>query len=184
MAALWIQGDIVLKKFRDGFVFGLGFSLACVLVAYIAISSNELTVIDSSPSAIENPNMPIYESYHRQEDAFNKFHELPVDEQIEMASAIAIAKYEKAPDGKMKAIIKEFLKKNEGTTIYYDIGDEYEASSFYPEEKVRYGEGVIIFFTGSPASMRMSMTFSGDRIGGLGDMPLVLLREKCRSPNA
>lgn len=174
----------MLKKFRDGFVFGLGFSLACVLVAYISISSNELTVIDTSPSATENPNMSSYESYHRQEDALNKFHELPVDEQIEKASAIVLAKYEKAPDGEMKAIIKEFLKKKDGTTIYCDVGDEYKSSSFYPEEKVRYGEGVIIFFTGSPASMRMSMTFSGDRIGGLGDMPLVLLREKCRSPDA
>ena len=84
----------------------------------------------------------------------------------------------------MRAIIKEFLKKESNTTIYYDIGDEYPSSSYYPREGTRYGDGVIIFFTVSPATMRMSMSFSGDRIHSLGDIPIELFKEKCNDPNA
>lgn len=104
---------------------------------------------------------------------------MPIEEQIKASSVIALARYEKSADGKMRAIIKDFLKKAPGTTIYYDVGEEYANSSYYPKENTSYGDGVIIFFTGSPATMRMSMTFSGDRISGLGDLPLALFRKKC-----
>jgi hypothetical protein len=49
---------------------------------------------------------------------------------------------------------------------------------------MNYGDGVVIFFTGSPASMSMSMSFSGDRIHGLGDIPLQLFKQKCEEPSA
>jgi hypothetical protein len=71
-----------------------------------------------------------------------------------------------------------------GTTFYYEIGDEFPGSSFYPEGRTNYGDGLVIFFTGSPAMMRLSMTYSGDRIRSLGDLPLKLLREKCKEADA
>lgn len=80
----------------------------------------------------------------------------------------------------MKAVITEFLKKDANVTIYYGMGDEYPSSSYYPKEKTGYGDGVVIFFTGSPAMIKMSMTYSGDRIHGLGDLPVELLRKKCK----
>ena len=112
------------------------------------------------------------------------FHELSLEDQIKQASVIAIAKYQKSSDGKMKAIINEFLKKEPGTTIYYNIGDEYPGSSYYTKENTMYGDGIIIFFTGSPAIMKMSMTYSGDRIRSLGDIPIELFRKKCKDNNA
>jgi hypothetical protein len=84
----------------------------------------------------------------------------------------------------MRAIIKDFLKKDPAATFYYDVGEEYANSSYYPKENTRYGDGVIIFFTGSPATMQMSATFSGDRISGLADLPLALLKKKCEEPAA
>jgi hypothetical protein len=109
---------------------------------------------------------------------------LGLEEQIRQASVIALAKYEKSPDGKMKAVIRELLKKESGTTIYYSIGDEYPSSSYYPSENRSYGDGVVIFFTGSPARMGMSMTFTGNRISGMGDLPVELFRKKCKEPQA
>lgn len=138
-----------------------------------------------SQSEIESQN-PISDSNQTEgmEKPGKPFHELSLDDQIKQASVIAIAKYEKSSDGKMKAILKEFLKKEPGTTIYYNIGDEYPGSSYYPKENTMYGDGVIIFFTGSPATMKMSMTYSGDRIRGLGDIPIELFRKKCNDKNA
>jgi hypothetical protein len=43
---------------------------------------------------------------------------------------------------------------------------------------------MVMFFTGSPATMRMSMTYFGDRVHSLGDLPIELLRQKCEEPNA
>ena len=92
-----------------------------------------------------------------------------------------MAVYEPSSDGKMKAIIKEFLKKKPGTIIYYQVGDEYPAASYYPQEGIEHGDGVIIFFTGSPAKMKMSVTFSDGRICGLSDIPIDLFKKKCKT---
>ena len=120
------------------------------------------------------------EGFTRFEKQFEKqFYELSPEEQIARASVIVLAEYEPSPDGKMKAILKEFLKRDEGITFYYDLDDEYPSSSYYPKEDTRYGNGLIIFFEGNPASMRQSLSYRGDRISSLGDMPLELFKSKC-----
>ena len=108
-----------------------------------------------------------------------QFYDLPLDEQIAQASVIAVARYEAASDGRMKAIISEILKKEPGTVFHYKVGDEHPSSSYFPRENESHGEGMVIFFVGSPATMRLSMSFDGDRIRSLGDLPLELLRQEC-----
>ncbi len=108
------------------------------------------------------------------------FYDLPVEEQIDRASMIAVAEYVESPDGQMKAIIQEILKKEPNTISYYEIGDEHPSSSYYPQEGYSHGDGLIIFFTGSPATMAVASSFTGNRIRSLGDMPLDLLRSKCK----
>ena len=176
------------KKFSEGLVFGLGFGISFILIWYISAYLIYPMFVDSqiqkTISKMESTAPPHASISHQSfKKPVKQFHELSLDEQIKQASVIAIAKYEKSADGKMKAIIKEFLKKEPGTTIYYNIGDEYPGSSYYPKEKTIYGDGVVIFFTGSPATMKMSMTYSGDRIRGLGDIPIELFRNKCKDEN-
>ncbi len=123
----------MLKKFLEGLTFGGGFAIAFVTIWYLAaymispmliasrmeagasheFSQQGLGIPPSSSTAPETT----YESG-------KPFHELELEEQIKKSSVIAIAKYERASDGKMKAIVKEFLKKEPSTTIYYSIGDE------------------------------------------------------------
>ena len=103
-----------------------------------------------------------------------------MDQKIEKASVIALAKYEEELDGRLKAIITEVLKKNDDAIFHYEVGSEYPQSSFYPREEISYGDGVVIFSTGSPERMQMSIPYSGDRIRALEDIPLNLFREKCR----
>ena len=162
------------KKFLEGLVFGGGFGISFLILWYFA--AYVVTPMFFS-SQMDRAFPQQAEVLH---ESGTPFHELKLEEQIKQASVIALAKYEPAPDGKMKAVIKEFLKKEPDATIYYNVSDEYAPSSYYPKKNTNYGDGLIMFFTGSPAMMRMSMSYTGDRIGGLGDLPLELLKQKCK----
>jgi hypothetical protein len=161
------------RKFLEGLIFGAG-----VAVAFIAFGGIAFFLWPAATSL--TPAMDPESAQDRVlAEQGVQFHRLPLEEQIRTASVIALARYEPAPDGRRKAIIKEFLKKDSGTVLYYKEGDEYSSASFYPEQGVHRGDGLIIFFVGSPADMRMSMSFSGDRIRGLGDIPVELFKRKC-----
>lgn len=162
------------KKFLEGVTFGAGFGLAFLLVVWLGLSF----FISKTP---DRTGVSFTALKPAGEEPGPPFHELSIEEQIKKSSVIALARYETAPDGKRKAIIKNFLKKDPDAVIYYNIGDEYPESGYYPTEGRNASENLIIFFTGSPASMKMSTTFSGDRIRGLGDIPLELFRSKCET---
>lgn len=181
----------MLKKFTDGLVFGSGFAISFVAIWYIATYTlypmliSSVTKSASQQLSQEGFSIPSEQTVPDIKRQLSKpFHELSAEEQIKNASVIALAKFEKSSDGKMKVVIKEFLKKDPEVKIYYNIGDEYPSSSYYPSENKGYGDGVIIFFTGSPASMGMSVTYTGDRISGLSDIPIELFKQKCKEPNA
>ena len=146
---------------------------------YIKRFSN--ATVESFGSEVSIPGHENSEKdFERFENKFEKqFYELSPEEQIARASVIVLAEYEPSSDGKMKAVIKEFLKRDEGITFYYELGDEHPSSSYYPKEDTKYGNGLIIFFEGNPASMRQSLSYYGDRINSLGDMPLELFKSKC-----
>lgn len=181
----------MLRKFAEGLVFGGGFAVSFIAVWYLAaylvtplLASRMEQEANRHLSERGRTPLPAEPGTESAVESGKPFHELGIDEQIKQSSVIALARYERASDGQMKAIIKEFLKKDPTVQIYYNVGDEYKSSSYYPREKTSYGDGVVIFFTGSPATMRMSMTYSGNRIGGLGDIPLELFRNKCKDPNS
>ena len=178
------------KKFIEGAIFGFGFILIIVLAwfafSYYFVSSfsgSDKSLpnyeINTTPEGLPKPKSQSISDYVEKEG--KDFHELTIEEKIQKASVIALAKYEKADDGKMKAIITEFLKKDPNTKIYYKVGDEYASSSYYPKDNYSYGDGLVIFFVGSPAEMRSAMSYHGDRITGLSDIPIKLFREKCEA---
>jgi hypothetical protein len=183
----------MVNRFKEGLVFGAGFAVAFFFISYAAdfifspaLLSYKLKHVQIPPPIQMNHSIPpanIGALLPSRENP-KPFHELSPEEQINSASAIALATYEKQPDGRMAAIIKEFLKKHDGITLYYKAGDEYPEMSYYPSEKNKYGDGVIIFFAGAPATMQSAMTYSGGRIRSLGDMPLELLKSKCKVPKA
>lgn len=184
----------MLKKFIEGLIFGGGFGISFLALSYIAafliypvLTHSTISHSDFDQQAYIETERPLSSSNITQEPhkPIKHFYELEVEEQIKKSSVIALLRYEPSPDGKLKAIIKEFLKKDPNTTIYYALGDEHTRSSYYPKKGNTSNSdgGVIIFFTGSPASMIMTMTFSGDRIGGLSGIPLELFKKKCKIPN-
>ncbi len=180
------------KKFTEGLIFGGGFAISFVFVWYVSayliypmfIGPN----IEKSINERLSEDIQIKPSVSSNSEVFSgsekPFHELSLNEQIQKSSVIALAKYEPSSDGKMKAIITEFLKKDSDVTFYYNLGDEYASSSYYPKENISYGDGLVMFFSGSPLIMKMSLTYSGNRITGLGDLPIRLFRKKCEDSNA
>ena len=80
----------------------------------------------------------------------------------------------------MKCVVAEILKHAPQTEFNYKIGDEYDMCSRWPRPNTEYGEGVLMFFTGSPAEFRYSRSVHGGRLGG-SDMPIDLLRTKIRA---
>jgi hypothetical protein len=109
-------------------------------------------------------------------DSFAGFSDWPLEKQIDKASVIAVARYEKDGD-RYKAVISEILKKGPNVQFHYKVGDEYPQGGYYPEDGTSHGDGQIIFFTGSPTTMRYLCSFYGDRIAAFGDMPLDVLRK-------
>jgi hypothetical protein len=110
------------------------------------------------------------------QDPLADFNEWPIEKKIQSASAIVATKY--IPDGpRLKSTIAEILKVDPDSTFNYRVGDEYAPSTRYVRENATYGDGEVIFFTGSPATMRYSSTYQGGRLLGLGDMPIDVLRQ-------
>ncbi len=191
--ALCLKETHVIKKFVDGFSFGAGFAISFSVIWYISAYLIYPNLIESQiEEGLKTPPNVSVEPKPSESSASvlsyleqgKQFHELTLDEQIRKATVIAVVKYEPDSDGRMKAVIKEFVKKEPGVKIHYDIGQEYPSSSYYPREDTNHGDGLVMFFTGSPATLKMSMTYAGDRIRSLGDIPLRLFREKCKKIDA
>lgn len=113
---------------------------------------------------------------HRPVDEFNGFSDWTVEKQIQSASVIAITTFKK-DGGKLISIITAIPKQAAGNAFNYQIGDEYARGTRYERENMEYGDGEVIFFTGSPPMMRLSMTYANGRVTGLGDIPIAKLNE-------
>lgn len=111
--------------------------------------------------------------------AAEEFQALPLEQKIAKASAIAITRY-KRDGNSLRPIITEIPKVRAGTKIHYQVGQELEVDSHQIEPGTDFGDGDVVFFTGNPAEMSQSFSYSHDRIG-YGDMPLGRLRELAKA---
>ena len=140
------------------------------LVAYIP--SFTLSSARPTGSAVAE-SAPLMESFARYPD----FHAMPLEKQIEAASVIAIARYERVGE-RNKCVLSEILKQAPGTKFYFKLGDELRQCSHDVKPNETRGDGQLMFFVGSPADFRFSTSFYGDRLGGLGNMRVDLLRKQ------
>ena len=108
--------------------------------------------------------------------ARSEFDRLSPEERVHSASVIALAKWQKSGSD-LRCVISEILKQTPNTKFYYKVGDEFRAGNQRVAENADFGDGEILFFTGSPARLELATAYRGDRITGLGDMPMSTLRE-------
>jgi len=167
------------KKLFSGILFGLGFSISCLGVYTLWI----LWVVPLTFSS-EDWTTSSYSTSQADEESFEyieNFHELPLDEKIEKSTAILVTETSKGRDGKYVSRVVEVLKKEDGVDMYYKQGDLYDDHPSYEGNDEFVPGGYIVFMGGNPASMRYSVSYSGDRIRSLGGISLALLRDKCAS---
>jgi hypothetical protein len=159
---------------------------ALVLVLVVNMSLQLITgflPVMFARNLFDDSHNPISLRSHRSVDPMADFYEWPLEKQVANASVIALTKFEQ--DGpRIKSVISEILKLAPGTTFNYHVGDEYARGSRYVRDNTSYGDGEIIFFTDSPATMRYSSTYQGGRLLGLGDLPIDVLRQKITQSGA
>ena len=128
-----------------------------------ASGSTEHVSTETHPLAERTPEIPLQH--------------LSPEKMISRSSVILLVTY--MPDGKrFKAVVAEFLKRDPETTVYYAVGDEFRELSYTPKDnESSCGDGQVVFLVGSPAEMRLSYSFSGDHIGGLGGISIAALRD-------
>ena len=153
-------------------VLVVGLYVAMSMIAYVPWLMSMSSVSDGSQTGRSGASS-------RSTLRYENFHDLPLDKQIAAASVIAIAKYQKEGE-KLKCVISEILKQSPNTDFYFKVGDEYPSCSRYPKSNEMPVDGQLMFFVGSPAEFRYSTTFSGDRLIGLGEMPIDMLRRKIK----
>ena len=162
-------------------MWGIGFSISTsivlslwLVIALPKLSSSQTSVmeINQSPEA-KTETIPL----------INNFDELSLDEKIEKSTAIIVAKIEKNDTGKYQSRVSEILKKQENVDLYHEVGQIYENELPYFDEFESLNrdvpEGFIVFMSENPARMRYSVSYSGERVGSLGNISLAILREKC-----
>ncbi len=181
----------MLGKFKEGLIFGGGFAISFIAIWYMAaffitpmVVNSQIEDINKMQQSFTSSHAPTSSQEIVSSIPGKQFYELTSDEQIKTASVIILAKYEPAQDGKVKAVVSRILKKDDNVIFHYKIGDELTSASYYPRENTSYGDGLVIFFAGSPPSQKMSMSYEGDRIRSLGDMPLELFKNKCDASKA
>lgn len=173
----------MLNKFLFGLVFGLGFSLSLAVVLSVWLNYvSSPSYMSQSIGHVSSGSVTVpYEDKH---PFIENFSDLPIEDKISHSTAIVVTNIMKNDEGTYEQKITEILKKQDDVELYYQIGDVYDDHSDYNEYESKgmfVPKGFIIFMGGSPASMRYSVSYSGDRISSLGGLSMEMLREKCGS---
>jgi hypothetical protein len=98
------------------------------------------------------------------------------ESRVQSASVIALAKWEKS-ESTLRCVVTEILKQAPDTAFQYKVGDEISTLNRRVSGNADYGDGQVLFFTGSPAQLEEATVYRGDRITGLGDISITNLRE-------
>lgn len=180
----------MLNRFKDGFIFGCGFTAAFVLIWMLLVYSapklwewsssapdrNSVSESGKTKATKAESNLKL-----PQDTPILKFHDLSLEEKIKHSSAILLTKYEPEADGKMRAVNLVYLKKDAEPEETIVLGKENVSRSYYPDPSRNFGDGNVIFYAGSPGEFIYSTNYYGDRIPGLNNIPIELFKEKIAS---
>lgn len=162
-------------------MWGVGFSISMSIILSLWLVTALPKLLSLETSVMETSQIP--ETNTETIPLINDFDKLSLDEKIEKSTAIIVTKIEKNDTGKYQSRVSEVLKKQENVELYYEAGDIYKNEHPYFDEYESLNrtvpEGFIVFMSENPARMRYSASYSGERVGGLGNISLALLRQKC-----
>lgn len=108
--------------------------------------------------------------------SFESWEGLPFEEKVKRSTVVLITE-NRREGGLIRAYIKEELKRKPGTVFQYGVGTEYPALSVVPKENTSYGDGSLVFLSGSPASNQSSVSIFGGYVPALENMSLERVRQ-------
>ena len=154
------------KTFFKGIIFGCGF---CVSIMIFHIAMQKYYEQKFLNERISSQNKTL-ETMRKNQEELKKVQEPKKNESIEpqdlvrKSSVIAILEYKRNFGEKTKVIITEILRINEGVEFNYIVGDEYpfDTQSYNGEELS--GDGVVAFFSGSPALLQSAMVHENNTL--------------------
>jgi len=152
------------NKLFGGAAFGVGVLLIFLLfffwvaphISYVFVPMGGQTSFFNAPSLPHNMD----------------FSQLTTEEKIKVSSAIAIASYQRSKEGGNRVIVQEFLKKDPASELTYAVGDEVPDALIHRPLSANLGDGVVIFFVGSPAQTKMTANYANGMIYGLNNISL------------
>ena len=157
------------KKLMNGFIWGVGFSLALILIFFVAYK----TFFNVKP----RPAYGVDERNAMEERI--KWQELSDEEKIRTATVAVIVKYEKGEGLHMKAYIARVLSRSEDQALPYVVGSRLETEDYYSQDgRVRNRDGVVVMFGGNPVNDLGSIFIYDDRLSAMGNMPIEVFVNK------
>ncbi len=99
------------------------------------------------------------------------------DTLVKVSSAIVYSD-NKVINGELHSEIREILLLRPGVTFDHKVGEAYPLPLQAHDTAVHHGDGQLVFFTGSPANFKESVTVYDGRVTAFDDMPLDTLRAK------
>ena len=152
----------MIKKLLQGFVFGIGFTVAVMVVNISDISfTSEPKVISSGESA----------TYKEKAD----WRELNLPNKIEKTSGLALLRFNEGEDKHMEAYVEKVFTNDKSMKLPLEIGQRVESSDYYAQGGYSNNRnGVLLIYSSNPLKEMEGAYLYDDRLVGLQDMPLNL----------
>lgn len=155
----------MLKKLLHGFVFGLGFSIAVLLVTW-AVSTYQFSSFNNGRVALPSEDGISYEDSE-------KWRELPTSEKITKLSGVALLRFKEGDDMFMGAYVESIYPKISTVQLPVSVGDRVESSDYYAKEGLgRNRDGILLMYVGNPPKEIEGAYLYDSRLVAHGDMPL------------
>jgi hypothetical protein len=166
----------VLKKLLHGFIFGLGFSLAVLLVGWTFHSYQS-----SSPNKTKFV-VPHEGGMSYKEQA--KWRDLPVSEKIPKLSGAVLLRFKEGDDQLMAAYVENIFTKDSSIKIPLGIGDRVRKSDYYAQVgPSRNRDGILLMYVDNPPKEIEGAYLYDSRLVAHGDMPLKVFLKKFEEAN-
>ncbi len=157
------------NKLMNGFIWGVGFSLALILIFFIA----SITFLNVKPGPADGVDQ------RKAMEERIKWQELSDEEKIRTATAAVIVKYEKGEGLHMKAYVDKVLNRSADQPLAYVVGSRLETEDYYSQDgRVRNRDGVVLMFGGNPIHDLGSIFIYDNRLSGMGNMPIEVFVNK------
>ena len=166
----------MLNKLRDGFIYGLGFSLAIFLVGWL-YTTYQLSSINNAKIITHHDGGTLYE-----EKA--EWRKLPISKKIPKLTGAVLLRFKEEDNKLMAAYVESVFTKDSAVKLPLNIGDRVEESDFY--SKGGYStdrDGILLMYVDIPPKEMEGAYLYESRLIAHGDMPLELFLKKFEGEN-